>query len=127
MAIQQTNDSQIDLLSPHFVRTKLPLMIYGDFSGFAIVEVEDIDTTAQVIISDSDYDVRVVLRYTAAVRESTGGVNTATGQLVPGGTANIYSDGVDTCQLRLNIDGSLDVRRTAGAATFNVHLMLNWI
>lgn len=127
MALQVTNDEMLDLLKAHFVPNRLPLFIYGAFSGFAILEAPAVDGTTVIIISDSLYDVKSVLRYTVLVRESTGGVNTATGQLVPGGTVNTYSTGGQTCVLRVNIDGSVDIRRTAGTSTFDVHLVLNWI
>lgn len=127
MAIQQTNDEMLDLLRPHFAPNRLPLFIYGGFSGFAIVEAPAVGSTTVIIISDSPYDVRAVLRYTVVVRESTGGVNTTTGQLVPGGTVNAYSAGGQTCVLRVNIDGSVDIQRTAGTSTFDVQLTLNWL
>lgn len=127
MAIQIRNDAMLDLLSSQFVTKTLPLMVYGDFSGYGEIPIAAIDTTTRIILSDDIYDVKAVLRYTAIVLESTGGVNTTTGQLVPGGTVNVYSSGGQTCVLRVNIDGSVDIRRTAGTSTFDVHLTLNWI
>lgn len=130
MATQINNNDLINLLDIQFVRKRLPITVYDpvNLAGFGEYAYSSVGTTAIVIIPDGSYDVRELVRYTAVVSEMTDtGVNSATGQLAPGATAAIYTDGVDTCTLRCNADGSLDVRSTAGAQAFRVKLRLDWL
>lgn len=130
MTTQINNNEMTNLLDVQFVRKRLPVTVYDpvNLAGFGEYAYSSVGTTAVVIIPDGSYDVRELVRYTVVVSEMTDtGVNSATGQLAPGATVAIYTDGVDTCTLRCNSDGSVDILRTAGAQTFRVKLRLDWL
>jgi len=62
------------------------------------------------------------------VQEVTGaGVAAGTVTCVPGANVNLYTDGVDTCNLAISAAGIVTVSRTLGADTFNARLFVVWI
>ncbi len=85
-----------------------------------------IDGVLRTIIPNAAGDVVSVLLFDGFVVESAGGISTPDGNLTPGNALNIYDDGVDVLTLTVNADGSVDIQRTAGAATFTVELRLRW-
>ncbi len=130
MTTQVQNSELLNLVGIEFVRKRLPITVYDtvNLAGFGEYAYSNVGTTAVVVIPNGTYDVQKLLRYTAVVAEMvTAGVNSATGQLAPGATVAIYTDGVDTCTLRCNADGSVDILRTAGAQAFRVKLRLDWL
>lgn len=131
MAVQVRNSEMIDLLSADFLRNKIPAAIYGSAAGFTVVECADLGSTQQELIpNDDSFDVKRVLWFTALVASSAGGEfgeDTKTSILRPGQSTDIFYDGQNACQLRVEDDGSVVAYRSAGTATFDVVLMLLWI
>lgn len=97
-----------------------PLHVFNATAGLLFATKTAIDGTAQVIIPNGTGDVTRALMANYIAHNGT---TTATGTavLVPGGTmTQAVVCGADTYTLRLNADGSIDVRRTGGtvAGTF---------
>lgn len=90
---------------------------YDSISGFIHWEYDGLDATARTIIPNGAGDVIYGISFLYVVRDSAGGI--ITGQSGTGTTVNL-STGSGTIQVRINGDGSLDVRRTAGSVTFKV-------
>lgn len=62
------------------------------------------------------------------VHEITGaGIAAGTVTCVPGASVDLYTDGVDTCNLAISAPGVVTISRTAGADTFNARLFMVWI
>ena len=95
--------------------------------GFLFGSRTAIGTTAQTIIPDGTGDVTRVVRIEAF---ASNGTATAYGAftLTQGGTMsqNLLA-GSDTYQVRLNADGSLDVRRTAGTNAGTLIVRAMWL
>lgn len=131
MAVQVRNSEMIDLLSADFSRNKIPQTIYGSEAGFAIVECVDLGSTSQELIpNDDSFDVKRVLWFTALVASSAGGEfgeDYKSSILRPGQAIDIFYDGQNACQLRVDDNGSVIAYRSAGTATFNVILQMMWI
>lgn len=84
--------------------------------------------TAVVIIPDATGDVTAGLAVNYVTLSSGGGVGRGSSSMVIGSPdITMYSSGSDSVALRLNANGSVDVRRTGGALTYTVCLWLNWI
>lgn len=88
-------------------------------------EVTAINAVAQTVFLAP---VTKQLVCTYAVQEVTGaGVAAGTVTCVPGANVNLYTDGVDTCNLAIDAAGVVTVSRTLGADTFNTRLFMVWI
>jgi len=128
MAVNLRNTEMIGMLSADFVRKQVPLILYGSISGYAEIELSAVAGTAITVIEDAAAtDVKAALRYEALVAESGGGIAAASGALGLAAADNLYDDGVDVLTLTVNADGSVEVQRTAGAATFDLAISLRWL
>jgi hypothetical protein len=88
-------------------------------------EVTAINAVAQTVFLAA---VTKQLICTYVVHEITGaGVAAATVTCVPGANVDLYTDGVDTCNLAISAAGVVTVSRTLGADTFNARLFMVWI
>jgi len=88
----------------------------------------DIDDTQETVIPNGAGDVTGYFWVRYLVVESGGGVNAATTKLEPGdAAATLYDDGTDVLQLTVGVGGQVTIVRTAGAATFDVALLMLWI
>jgi len=111
------------------------LHTYGSISGFLKWEYDGVDGTARTVIPDGAGDVVYALGLFSVVRASNGGTYSTlyypagAASLTPGsGDQTIYYDGgTNTCVIRVNANGSVDVRRTAGSLTYKVNLLLQWL
>lgn len=95
-------------------------------SGFA--EATNITGTAQVLIQNDAYDITQIVSGFIVIYDSTFGVTSSTFSLnhtFP--TSLTLSISTTNYALRLNADGSLDIRRTAGASTASVAINAVWI
>lgn len=95
--------------------------------GFLHVSKSAVAGTAVVLIPNGTGDVTAGLRWSGVVEASDGGVQQPSGGMDVGGDIDIYSSGGNILNIRVNADGSVDVRRTAGALTYDVTLFLVWM
>lgn len=97
------------------------------YGGMACVD--SVGAAAEVLIPNGAGDVANQALLSYAVRESGGGVSFGSTGLDHTTTPNvdIYNAGGETLNLRLNVNGSVDVRRTAGSSTFNVVITGVWV
>ena len=87
-----------------------------------------IDGTATVVIPDGTGDVTDAARVTAIVlNEIDGTTQTFEGEVHNSANVNIFSNVGDVVNLRVNADGSMDVRRTGGTDTYTVTLNIHWM
>lgn len=84
--------------------------------------------TAVVLIPNGTGDVVVGARATCVVKPSTGTAQTGTIEVLNGASANIFNvGGTEVLTLRVNADGSMDVRRTLGTLTYTVAIHVVWL
>lgn len=84
--------------------------------------------TAVIIVANGTGDVTTILRASVITKPSTGTAQTGSVQLLNNSSTNIFNDGgTDIVELRVNADGSLDVRRTAGSLTYTVVIDAIWL
>lgn len=124
-----SNASGIDSLGNMGVGTVSPqgkLHAYDGNGGFLFVSKTAIDGTAQVLIPNGAGDVVSVLRASFVWVASSGGASGGTVNILPGANNDIVSSSPDFLNLRVNADGSVDVRRTGGALTYTVIFSLLW-
>lgn len=101
---------------------------YGNCSGVTHWDYNGVDGTPQTVIADGSQDVTFYLWASSIAVEVTGaGKEGHIFWLSTSGSYDIYDDGTDVCMLSVAADGSVTVRRTAGADTFRVALWLMWI
>lgn len=89
--------------------------------------VTAIGAAAQTVITDMPGDVSAILSILYAVSESGGGVSAGSANCAPGGTVDLYDDGVDVLTLTVAANGGITVARSAGAETFELRLSMVWI
>lgn len=96
--------------------------------GFIFASKTAIDGTAQVIVPNGTGDVTKRLYATYAGGSSVGTTFSGSAGFVPSSDIDIYNDGIGTniLKLRVNADGSVDVRRTAGTSTYTASFWLVW-
>ncbi len=95
--------------------------------GFLFTTKTAVAGTAIVVIPNGTGDVTALGTATWISSISTGGTQSNSVALVPGTTdQSIYAAGADILKLRCNADGSVDVRRTGGTATYAVTLWIVW-
>lgn len=94
--------------------------------GFLFVTKTAVAGTAVEIIPNGTGDVtgRMFALYT--VVGSGGAVNQGSGGWAISGDNDILNDGTNIVKLRVNADGSVDVRRTGGTQTYTISLWLIW-
>lgn len=81
-----------------------------------------------IIVANGTGDVTTILRASVITKPSTGTAQTGSVQLLNNSSTNIFNDGgTDIVELRVNADGSLDVRRTAGSLTYTVVIDAIWL
>jgi hypothetical protein len=95
----------------------------GGYKTFAVKT--GIDGTAQTIVANGSGDVTQVLMAWGIVSDGTNRHSYDGTPLLPG-TESSRVVGTSTYALRVNADGSIDVRRTAGASAGKVALLLIW-
>lgn len=105
---------------------------YDTIAGFMHWKYDGVDGTARTVIADGTGDVlyRLMAMFvTRADNGATAAGSFASAVLVPGGgDAVIDTQGADTLALRVNANGSVDIRRNAGATrTWKVSLWCLWL
>lgn len=96
-------------------------------AGFLFVSKTAINGTAQTIIPNGTGDVTLHLRYDIGLTDSAGTTTGSSGTLAgPSTSVTLSTSGGNTVDLRVNADGSVDIRRTAGSLTFTATLTLHW-
>jgi hypothetical protein len=105
-----------------------PFHIHDGVGGYLFVTKTAVGATPVVLIPNAAGDVTGQLAGFVTLKTSGGGVGTAnTVVLTPGsGDVNLYGVGGDVFAIRCNADGSVDVRRTAGALTYTITASLTW-
>jgi hypothetical protein len=97
-------------------------------SGQARGTVTNASGTATVIIPNGAGDVTVALDFRSLINVggTTQVVAAGGGGITPGNQVTVFSSGGNTWALRVNADGSVDFRRTAGSGTAIATLDLQW-
>ena len=91
------------------------LHVWDGTGGFLFGSRSAIGATATVIIPNGTGDVTLMVRVEAIVSNGATAAYSAFGLTLGGVVTQNVTVGSDTYQFRLNSDGSLDVRRTAGS------------
>lgn len=94
--------------------------------GMLFVSKTAIAGTAIVLIPNGTGDVVTISRTTYTVKPSSGTAVSGTVELLNNASAAIFTSGSDILTLRVNADGSMDVRRTGGSLTYSVTLHIIW-
>jgi hypothetical protein len=95
--------------------------------GFLQTTLTGIDTTAQIFIPDVVGDVTQYVRLDALISNGTARAFLGFGLQHGGAVTQNLVAGSETFQFRLNADGSVDVRRTAGALNGTAIFRAMWI
>lgn len=96
-------------------------------TGFAIFTVEDVGATAVTLIANGSTDVISRLKFEATTVHSGGGVNFRENTITPGGgSQTLYVNGLDTCSIFANADGSVQVQRGSGSGTYDISIRVFW-
>ncbi len=103
------------------------LHVWDGVGGFLFGSRSAIGATAQVIIADGLGDVSKILRVEAFISNGTVAGYNAFTLTLGGTTVQSVNSGSDTYQFRLNSDGSVDVRRTAGSNAGTVVVRAMWL
>lgn len=127
MAIQERNQEMVELLSADFVRNQAPGSIVADVGGWRIVARANIGATAVVLLPDGANDALYRVRASFVIRLSSGAASSGAVDVANSGNANVYDSGGETYNLRVNADGSVDVRRTAGSTTARIIVEMIWL
>jgi len=94
--------------------------------GWMWTSASGVNATPTVLKVNGTRDVVRIMSYETIAWD--GGVSEFhTGNLTPATEVEIFNDATDIFKLRVNADGSVDVRRTAGASTLTVGLKIMWI
>lgn len=96
---------------------------YDGTGGALFVTKTAVAGTAVVIIANGTGDITAIGFCMYTCKDSGGAVTSGTTSLIPGTTDAAIGAFVN---LRCNADGSVDVRRTSGALTYNVALWIVW-
>lgn len=100
---------------------------HDGIGGMLFVSKSAVAATAVVLIPNGTGDVVIGARATCVVKPSTGTAQTGTIEVLNGASSNIFNvGGTEILTLRVNADGSLDVRRTAGTLTYTVSIHVVW-
>ncbi len=91
------------------------LHVWDGAGGFLFTSRSGVGTTASVIIANGTGDVTQMVRVEAIVSNGAAVAYSTFGLTIGGVVTQNVTVGSDTYQFRLNGDGSLDVRRTAGS------------
>jgi hypothetical protein len=102
------------------------LHLHDGVGGMLFVSKTAVAATAVTLIANGTGDVTAGLRFQGVVVTSGGDVDQPSGSMGVGDDVAIYEDGSDTLHLRVNANGSVDVRRTGGSLTYTVVLFLVW-
>lgn len=103
------------------------LHIHDGEGGSLFVSKTGIGATAQTLIANGAGDVTSLVRLEAIVGNGVSRLFTAFTLEQGGVTTQNVTLGGDTYQFRLNADGSLDVRRTAGSNAGRVTVQALWV
>lgn len=95
--------------------------------GFLFVTKTAIDGTAQTLIPNGSGDVLYRLHVDYVIRLSSGAVSSGIVEISNGGNTGFHDIGGETYNLRVNADGSADIRRTAGSTTATFAATLVWL
>lgn len=104
-----------------------PLHVHDGTGGFLVVSKSGITGTAKTLIPDGSGDVTKLVRLSAITHNGTTVNYTAFSLDIGGTTTQNVTISSDTYQYRLNANGSLDVRRTAGSNNGTCHVTAQWI
>lgn len=130
MAVGPRNSELVEMLSADFIEKRFPIMVYGTAGGWGMREAIVGADSVELLPNDDAFDVKKVLYYDSLVASSAGGaagVEHRSGLLKPGEVADLFYDGQNNCQLRVQANGLVDLYRGAGTATFTVILEMKWI
>ena len=103
------------------------LHLWDGLGGQVNLSRTGINATAQTIIPAGAGSVTALVRIDAIVNNGTARTFIGFSLTVGGTTTQNASTGSDTWQFRLNANGSVDVRRTAGTGTANVCVRAMWM
>lgn len=117
----------IGLALGNFITPRGKLHAHDGTGGMMFVTKTAINATAQTIIPDGSGDVVNGLWFLSVVQPSSGSVFMTGNGIAPNSSIDIYSSGANTLNLRVNSNGSVDVRRTGGSLTYSVALFLLWL
>ena len=104
------------------------LHLFDGTGGKILWSATGIDATAVTIIPDGPGDVTTICRFKViVVREVAGNpTNTLDGEVANGSNIDIFNNAGDVLNLRVNTDGSMDVRQTGGTSSYTVVLDAIW-
>lgn len=103
------------------------LHVHDGEGGFLFASKTAIGATAQVIVPNGAGDVTALVRIEAIVGNGSSTAFLAFSLDAGGVTTQNATLGGDTYQFRLNADGSVDIRRTAGSSAGKVTLRAMWV
>jgi hypothetical protein len=137
-AVEPIQDGTIDITIPGDLglgaANTAPLSLlhgYDTVSGFLHWEHAAVAASAQEIIPNGSGDVTAIASVVYTLQASGGtppdDVQGGVVTLAVSGTVLLYDEADGTCELRVNANGSLDVRRTAGTSTFKIGMWVVWI
>ena len=105
--------------------------LVGSLGRWLMYEYDGLDGTTQVIIPNGTGDVVYAAQLWSIVRTSSGALqvaNNGSNALGLGVSTAIYSDGgTNIAQFRVLANGQIEIQRTAGALTYKVALMIQWM
>lgn len=94
--------------------------------GWMWTSASGVNATPTELKANDARDVIRILSY-ETIGYDGGAIERSTGSLTPGNQAEIFNDGTDIFQLRVNAGGDIDIRRTSGSSTLQVGLKLMWM
>jgi len=100
--------------------------VHDGTGGWMFVTKTAIDGSAQTIVANGTGDATLGIYFTVLVKPSTGSIAATGNAIANNSSLNIYDSGGNTLNLRVNSDGSVDVRRTAGSLTYTIAIELMW-
>lgn len=97
--------------------------------GFLAVYKAAVAGTAVNVIADGPGDVTAMLTVRFVIRDSAGTLafGSNVGNLTPGTQEDMIVGISDSCALRINANGSVDIVRTTGTRTYDCSLVMQWI
>lgn len=99
---------------------------YDTIGGFLYWEYDGVDGTVRTVIPDGAGDVLYSARVMYVIRGSDGTIVNNNVGVSNGGDAAI-TVGASTFNIRVNANGSMDVRRSAGSLTAKIALWVVWL
>lgn len=103
------------------------LHLWDGVGGNLFATITGINATAQPLIAAGAESIAQIVRVDALVSNGTARTFLGFTLTVGGITTQNLSTGGDTWQFRLNLDGSLDLRRTAGSGTGTALVRAMWL